>query len=86
MDMNLIRTVVDDVDTKLLTADNDGVIMVISKNDDHIDNSMVVEHLVIVALKMLHLPDFQDCDVKTASDLVGVTLLDNTVASAVRLL
>ena len=80
--MEMIKQVIEDVDVKVLTTNN--AILILSRNQDGVDMSMVVEHLKIVALKMLHHPDVDDS--ADASKLCRVTLLDDVISASIVLL
>ena len=81
----MVKDVLDDHNIRLLTRNVNGhtVLMTVSRNTDHIDMSLTVKHHLIVALKMLQNPSCTKLDNNTGADMLGVTLLDNTVASAV---
>ena len=86
VDVNLLKLQLgDDQDMKLLTGNHkDGlVLMVVSKNTGNVDMSLAVEHHMLCALKCLHLPSHKTVDAQLVSDLCGVTLLDDAVATAV---
>lgn len=82
--LRLLHEVIDDVNTRLV--ENGETLMALSQNSKGCDMSLTVEHLIRMSLEILWIPKHQKLSVQEASEILGITLLENTVASAVMIL